>query len=171
MFWWKNLGLRTLHYPRGKERSLVPLKSMQVRASPRTRRRSNSLRSWRIPWSHKVAYLGKIKRGQGYVGKGVILLLVKAKECLIPMDQMWAVGKKVIWDTKECGCSTKMEDITRAEGRRKTLLTMTAAAAAKSLQSCPTLCDPIDGSPPCSPIPGILQARTLEWVAISFSNA
>ena len=46
-----------------------------------------------------------------------------------------------------------------------------AAAAAKSLQSCPTLCNPIDGSLPGSPIPGILQARTLEWVAISFSNA
>ena len=46
-----------------------------------------------------------------------------------------------------------------------------AAAAAKSLQSCPTLCDPIDGSPPASAVPGILQARTLEWVAISFSNA
>ena len=49
--------------------------------------------------------------------------------------------------------------------------TLAAAAAAKSLQSCPTLCDPIDGSPPGSPVPGILQARTLEWVAISFSNA
>ena len=46
-----------------------------------------------------------------------------------------------------------------------------AAAAAKSLQSCLTLCDPIDGSPPGSPVPGIFQARTLEWVAISFSNA
>ena len=46
-----------------------------------------------------------------------------------------------------------------------------AAAAAKLLQSCPTLCDPIDGSPPGTAIPGILQARTLEWVAISFSNA
>ena len=46
-----------------------------------------------------------------------------------------------------------------------------AAAAAKSLQSCLTLCDPIDGGPPGFPIPGILQARTLEWVAISFSNA
>ena len=46
-----------------------------------------------------------------------------------------------------------------------------AAAAAKSLQSCPTPCDPIDGSPPGSSVPGILQARTLEWVAISFSNA
>ena len=46
-----------------------------------------------------------------------------------------------------------------------------AAAAAKSLQLCPTLCDPIDGSPLGSPVPGILQARTLEWVAISFSNS
>ena len=46
-----------------------------------------------------------------------------------------------------------------------------AATAAKSRQSCPTLCDPRDGSPPGSPVPGILQARTLEWVAISFSNA
>ena len=46
-----------------------------------------------------------------------------------------------------------------------------AAAAAKLLQSCLTLCDPIDGSPPGSPVPGIIQARTQEWVAISFSNA
>ena len=51
------------------------------------------------------------------------------------------------------------------------LTTLTAAAAAKLLQSCPTLCDPIDGSPPGFPILGILQPRTLEWVAISFSNA
>ena len=48
---------------------------------------------------------------------------------------------------------------------------VTSAAAAKTLQSCPTLCDPINGSPPGSAVPGILQARTLEWVAISFSNA
>ena len=51
------------------------------------------------------------------------------------------------------------------------LLAAAATAAAKSLQSCLTLCDPIDGSPPGSPAPGVLQARTLEWVAISFSNA
>ena len=57
------------------------------------------------------------------------------------------------------------------EEKSKYILTHTAAAAAKSLQSCPTLCDPIEGSPPGSPVPGILQARTLEWVAISFSNA
>ena len=65
----------------------------------------------------------------------------------------------------------------KATGRNKALLpppalpAPSAAAAAKSLQSCLTLCDPIDGSPPGSPVPGILQARTLEWVAISFSNA
>ena len=59
------------------------------------------------------------------------------------------------------------------EGQLVTTLTFfkSAAAAAKSLQSCPTLCDPIDSSPPGTPIPGILQARTLEWVAVAFSNA
>ena len=51
------------------------------------------------------------------------------------------------------------------------LILIAAAPSAKSLQSCPTLCDPIDGSPPGSSVPGILQERTLEWVAISFSNA
>ena len=66
-----------------------------------------------------------------------------------------------------------MDSEREGEGGKKRICfsTMTAAAAAKSLQSCPTLCDPIDGSPPGSPVPGILQARVLEWVAISFSNA
>ena len=64
----------------------------------------------------------------------------------------------------KCVCYTGLQ-------YKKHCLTVAAAAAAKSLQSCPTLCDPIDGSPPGSPLPGILQARTLEWVAISFSNA
>ena len=50
-------------------------------------------------------------------------------------------------------------------------LQIAVAGAAKLLQSCPTLCDPLGGSPPGSPVPGILQARTLEWVAVSFSNA
>ena len=54
---------------------------------------------------------------------------------------------------------------------RKIMTNLAAATAAKSLQSCPTLCDPIDGSLPGSPVPGILQARTLEWVATAFSNA
>ena len=63
-----------------------------------------------------------------------------------------------LWKRSHSQCANKCES-------------NTAAAAAKSLQSCPTLCNPIDGSPPGSTIPGILQARTLEWVAISFSNA
>ena len=63
---------------------------------------------------------------------------------------------------------TSAGSLKKQESSRKT---SAAAAAAKSLQSCPTLCDAIDGSPPGSAIPGILQARTLEWVAISFSNA
>ena len=74
-----------------------------------------------------------------------------------------------MWNLKKIGIddlSYKAEIETDIEDKR-----MYAAAAAKSLQSCPTLCDPIDGSPPGSPVPGILQARTLEWVAISFSNA
>ena len=58
-----------------------------------------------------------------------------------------------------------------SEGKHTGTPSKAAAAAAKLLQSCPSLCDPIDGSPPGSPVPGILQARTLEWVAISFSNA
>ena len=59
----------------------------------------------------------------------------------------------------------------RFQNSRYRMSLAAAAAAAKSLQSCPTLCDPRDSSPPGSPIPGILQARTLEWVAISFSSA
>ena len=66
--------------------------------------------------------------------------------------------------SKQCRNKGKMgNNITQAE--------LFAAAAAKSLQLCPTLCDPIDGSPSGSRVPGILQARTPEWVAISFSNA
>ena len=61
--------------------------------------------------------------------------------------------------------------VSKSQTQLKQLSMRTHTAAAKSLQSCPTLCDPIDGSPPGSPVPGILQARTLEWVAISFSNA
>ena len=59
----------------------------------------------------------------------------------------------------------------KTDRERQILFNLTYAAAAKSLQSCPTLCDPKGGSPPGSLVPGILQARTLEWVAISFSNA
>ena len=64
-----------------------------------------------------------------------------------------------------------VENLFVHEAQALTAAAAAAAAAAKSLQSCPTLCDPIDGSPSGSSVPEILQARTLEWVAISFSNA
>ena len=69
---------------------------------------------------------------------------------------------------KRCSVSLIVRDKTSV---RYHLIPVAAAAAAKSLRSCLTLCDPIDGSPPGSAIPGVLQARTLKWVAISFSNA
>ena len=78
---------------------------------------------------------------------------------------------------QEIGCKCQTFFISPLSGRRKQTISVrffsfsAATAAAKSLQLCPTLCDPIDGSPPGSAVPGILQARTLEWVAISFSNA
>ena len=84
----------------------------------------------------------------------------------------WLFSTKVLTSVKRNGNVALM--IRRYEkGKRNTdvYVVFIFTAAAKSLQSCPTLCDPIDGSPPGSPIPGILQARTLEWVAISFSNA
>ena len=65
---------------------------------------------------------------------------------------------------------TQVQSLGREDALEKEMAAAAAAAAAKSLQSCPTLCNPRDSSPPGSPVPGILQARTLEWVAISFSN-
>ena len=82
------------------------------------------------------------------------------KECSL-------VERVVLLGIPELLSSTKAS---RHNGAGRNVIT-SAAAAAKSLQSRPTLCDPIDGSLPGSPVPGILQARTLEWVAISFSNA
>ena len=83
------------------------------------------------------------------------------KECSL-------VERVVLPGIPELLSSTKAS---RHNGAGRNVITSAAAAAAKSLQSCPTLCDPIDGSPPGSAVPGILQARILEWVAISFSNA
>ena len=86
-------------------------------------------------------------------------------------------AKKETCRGAQCFCSSKPDHMGRCQeedgrvGANATFPTCTYAAAAQWLQSCPTLCDPIDGSPPGSPVPGILQARTLAWVAISFSNA
>ena len=75
------------------------------------------------------------------------------------------------WGEKSISRHNTIKLQNNKEDLKSSLRDNAAAAAAKSLQSCLTLCNPTDGSPPGSPVPGILQARTLEWVAISFSNA
>ena len=83
------------------------------------------------------------------------------KESLPPLDKLKISAASTANGVQSLPEQPLAKEKPQQDGRR---------GAAKSLQSCPTLCDPIDGSPPGSPIPGILQARTLEWVAISFSN-
>ena len=82
------------------------------------------------------------------------------------LSKLYQIFKESNMNQESYTCSSKLLNcvfMTQPEPNRH--------AAAKSLQSCLTLCDPTDGSPPGSPIPGILQAKTLEWIAISFSNA
>ena len=78
--------------------------------------------------------------------------------------------EKEVINLNKLNCTDIITGIQISIKSKKILEIYRAAAAVKSLQSCPTLCDPIDGSPPGSAVPGILQARTLEWVAISFSS-
>ena len=100
------------------------------------------------------------------------------KSCLRPLLIVWlswCVGWRLfaILDLEAYSWSMRLENSYKfmRRMRKKNYIYWKHAAAAKLLQSCPTLCNPIDSSPPGSPVPGILQARTLEWVAISFSNA
>ena len=83
-------------------------------------------------------------------------------------EQAWSLKSRVLLKWKG---TENASDIDIRRGTESARILIAAAAAAKSLQLCLTLCDPIDGSPPGSPVPGTLQARTLEWVAISFSSA
>ena len=86
------------------------------------------------------------------------------------INSKWIKDLNIRLETKELleeNIGRTLDDMNQS----KILYDPLPATAAKSRQSCPTLCDPIDGSLPGSPVPGILQARTLEWVAISFSNA
>ena len=86
-------------------------------------------------------------------------------------ETMETVTELTFLDSKTIVDGDYCREIKRRLFLGRKAMTNLAAAAAKPLQSCPTLCDLIHGSPPGSPVPGILQARTLEWVAISFSNA
>ena len=92
-----------------------------------------------------------------------------AEQALLPRNRMQSNKAQQWLPAKGCALLHKVTPL--AFSLTASQLHDNAAAAAKSRQLCPTLCDPIDCSPPGSPVPGILQARTLEWVAISFSNA
>ena len=97
----------------------------------------------------------------------IICIILSSWKCVILWQNFQAAFVFTKFSVKQVRKDLFFPEIRRGFSESKA----SAAAAAKSRQSCPTLCDPIDGSPPDSPIPGILQARTLEWVAISFSNA
>ena len=116
--------------------------------------------------SPKISYIQQSHCNCGYY------LVVWIKSCITIPHRIWYL----FWFTtqargRELGGEVRFGDFQLAFPSMRSLTPHAAAAAAKSLQSCPTLCNPLDSSPPGSPIPRILQARTLQWVAISFSNA
>ena len=103
------------------------------------------------------------------IGKGVRQGYILSP-CLFNLDAEYIMRNTGL-EEAQAGIKIARINIKNLRYADDTTLMAESAVAAKSLQSCPTLCDPMDGSPPGSPIPGILQARTLEWVAISFSHA
>ena len=139
---------------------------------------------WRRKWQPTPVFLPGKSHGQrslaGYsswshrrVGHDLVTKPQRYNEGQIWMSIKNHVGTSLVvqWLTLQVPNAGGPGFIPHQGTRAHMLQLQPAATAAKSLQSCPTLCDPIDGSPPGSPVPGILQARTLEWVAISFSNA
>ena len=111
----------------------------------------------------------KVKEGSEKVG--LKLNIQKTKIMASGPITSWQIHVETVADFILRGSKITADGDCSHEIKRHLLNYDQPTAAAKSLQSCPTLCDPIDGSPPGSTVPGILQARTLEWVAISFSNA
>ena len=127
----------------------------------------SSILAWRITWTVQSTGAQRV----GHEGTTLTFTF----KCRI---HRWHSGKESAWKCRRHKRPQFDSWVGKILWRRDRLPTPVflgfpcgSAVAAKSHQSCPTLCDPIDGSPPGSPVPGILQARTLEWVAISFSNA
>ena len=115
-------------------------------------------------WMTKAqSFLSSVETNLSQVFSSAYTLAKKAFSdyCQLHQSTPFCLAFEVVCHLVYCGHPTSISAIPQC----------TAAATAKLLQLCPTLCDPIDGSPPGSPVPGILQARTLKWVAISFSNA
>ena len=127
----------------------------------------SSVPAWRIPGTGEPG--GPPSMGSHRVGHDWSDLAAAAADPVITLTQCWCCRSRGTAPEPSSGWQGWGLDLQHQHCVR--VLTGSAAAAAKSLQSCPTLCDPIDGGPPGSPVPGLLQAGTLEWVAISFSNA
>ena len=119
--------------------------------------------SFRMDWLDLLAVQGTLKSLLQHHSSKASILWHSAFLILQLSHPYTTTGKTI--------ALTRWTIVTKVVSPLFSMLSAAAAAAAKSRQWCPTLCDPIDGSPPGSPVPGILQARTLEWVAISFSNA
>ena len=144
---------------------------------------SSSL-AWRIPGTGEpggLPSMGSHRVGHDWsdLAAAATAAAVIMKPPILPkalVEVIWGAGLPPSISTLLClggvrkGLMESWEMKTNAQTKASTQMFIGAAAAAKSLQSCLTLCDPIDDSPPGSPVPGILQARTLEWVAISFSS-
>ena len=117
--------------------------------------------SFRMDWLELLAVQGTLKRILQHPSSKASILR-RSAFFIVQLSHLYMTNGKTIALTRRTFVGKVMSLLFNI---------LSAAAAAKSLQSCPTLCDPIDGSPPGSPVPGILQARTLEWGAISSSNA
>ena len=113
--------------------------------------------SWNFPGKNGRA-------GSHFLLQGIFLIQGSNSCLFVFYIDRWNLYHWATWDAHNCASGRQVDG-------REVISPGLSAVAAKSLQSCPTLCDSRDGSPPGSPVPGILQARTLEWVAISFSNA
>ena len=117
--------------------------------------------------NQKILNVSKRNFGKRIEGTSLVVQWLTVHASTAGSIGLSLVGK--LWSHTLCREGTEITD-THREQKGGVQGDEAAAAAAKSLQSCPTLCDPIDGSPPGSPVPGILQARTLEWGAIAFSG-
>ena len=120
--------------------------------------------AWRIPWTEEPGELQSIA-SQGVEHNWATFTHTHTNTEFFLSLAFISHNTSVQWNRCHM-CASPKEDWEKQKSKSSA-----AAAAAKSLQSCPTLCDPKDDRPPGSPVPGILQARVLEWVAISFSNA
>ena len=129
----------------------------------------DGMRGWRLEqwglWASECSAVLDTALGRNSTS-GLSSCVCSASSCCSEHRVDFGVGLTLTIQTHVMAAGTRMRGSSKTPS-----LSSVAAAASKSLQLCPTLCDPRDGSPPGSPVPGILQARTLEWDAISFSNA